>query len=78
MVGVTRRPERYTSRNGERYFSVNGHAYANPLTGSGTEQTVSEMSLASLRRRTSSAIDAAPILVDLLDLLGLAGHRTHL
>ncbi len=36
------------------------------------------MSLASLRRRTSSAIDAATVLADLLDLLGRAGHRTHL
>ena len=37
-----------------------------------------QMSLASLRRRSSSAIDAVPILADLLDLLWRAGHRSHL
>lgn len=37
-----------------------------------------QMSLVSLRRRTSGAIDAAPILLDLLDLLTRAGHRSHL
>jgi hypothetical protein len=37
-----------------------------------------QMSLASLRRRSSSPIDAVPILIDLLDLLWRAGHRSHL
>jgi len=37
-----------------------------------------QMSLASHRRRSSSAIDAVPILADLLDLLWRAGHRSHL
>ncbi len=37
-----------------------------------------QMSLASLRRRTSGAIDAAPILLDLLELLSRASHRSHL
>ena len=37
-----------------------------------------QMSLASLRRRSSSPIDAVPILLDLLDLLWRAGHRSHL
>ncbi len=34
-----------------------------------------QMSLASLRRRTSGAIDAAPILLDLLEVLSRASHR---
>ncbi len=37
-----------------------------------------QMSLASLRRRTSGAIDAAPILLDLLEVLSLASHQSHL
>ena len=37
-----------------------------------------QMSLASLRRRTSSPIDAAPILLDQLDLLWRTGQRSHL
>lgn len=37
-----------------------------------------QMSLASLRRRTGGAIDAAPILVDLLEVLSQASHRSHL
>ena len=36
-----------------------------------------EMSLASLRRRTSSAIEAAPLLVNLLELLWRGGHQSH-
>ena len=37
-----------------------------------------QMSLASLRRRVSSPIDAVPLLLDQLDLLWRAGHRSHL
>ncbi len=37
-----------------------------------------QMSLASLRRRTSGAIDAAPILLDLLEVLSRASHESHL
>jgi hypothetical protein len=37
-----------------------------------------QMSLASLRRRISSPIDAVPLLLDQLDLLWRAGHRSHL
>jgi hypothetical protein len=37
-----------------------------------------QMSLASLRRRVSSPIDAVPLLLDQLDLLWKAGHRSHL
>ena len=37
-----------------------------------------QMSLASLRRRSGSAIDAVPLLLDLLDLLWRAGHRSHI
>ena len=36
------------------------------------------MSLASLRRRVSEPIDAIPMLLDQLDLLWRAGHRSHL
>jgi len=37
-----------------------------------------QLSLASLRRRMRSPIDAMPLLLDLLDLLWRAGHRSHL
>ncbi len=37
-----------------------------------------QMSLASLRRRVSSPIDAVPLLLDQLDLLWRTGHRSHL
>lgn len=37
-----------------------------------------QMSLASLRRRSGSAMDSVPLLLDLLDLLSRAGHRSHL
>ena len=37
-----------------------------------------QMSLASLRRRVSSPIDAVPLLLDQLDLLWRSGHRSHL
>ncbi len=37
-----------------------------------------QMWLAQMRRRTSSALDAVPILLDLLDLLVRAGHHSHL
>lgn len=37
-----------------------------------------QMWLAQMRRRTSSALDAVPILLDLLDLLRRAGHYSHL
>ena len=37
-----------------------------------------QMSLASLRRRISSPIDAVPLLLDQLDLLWRTGHRSHL
>lgn len=37
-----------------------------------------QMSLASLRRRISSPIDAAPLLLGQLDLLWRTGHRSHL
>jgi hypothetical protein len=37
-----------------------------------------QMSLASLRRRVSSPIDAVPLLLDQLDLLWKAGNRSHL
>ena len=37
-----------------------------------------QLSLASLRRRMRSPIDAIPLLLDLLDLLWRAGHRSHL
>ena len=37
-----------------------------------------QLSLASLRRRVRSPIDAIPLLLDLLDLLWRAGHRSHL
>lgn len=37
-----------------------------------------QMSLASLRRRVGSAVDAAPLLLGLLDLLTRAGHHSHL
>ena len=39
---------------------------------------LTQMSLVSLRHRTSGAMAATPILVDLLDLLQRGGHRTHL
>ena len=37
-----------------------------------------QMSLASLRRRVSSPIDAVPLLLDQLDILWRTGHRSHL
>ncbi len=37
-----------------------------------------QLSLASLRRRVRAPIDAIPLLLDLLDLLWRAGHRSHL
>ncbi|MEM9513766.1 MAG: hypothetical protein AAGA42_02825 [Actinomycetota bacterium] len=37
-----------------------------------------QMSLASLRRRTAGPLAAIPLLLDLLDLLWRAGHRSHL
>jgi class 3 adenylate cyclase/predicted ATPase len=37
-----------------------------------------QMSLASLRRRISSPIDAVPLLLDQLDILWRTGHRSHL
>jgi len=43
------RPMSMALRVFPRLLYGEGHAYANPLTGSGTEQSVSEMSLASLR-----------------------------
>ena len=39
---------------------------------------IAQLSLASLRRRMRSPIDAMPLLLDLLDLLWRAGHRSHL
>lgn len=37
-----------------------------------------QMALASLRRRINSPIDSVPLLLDQLDLLWRAGHRSHL
>ena len=39
---------------------------------------LAQISLASLRRRVSSPIDAVPLLLDQLDLLWRTGHRSHL
>ena len=38
---------------------------------------LAQMSLASIRHRTSGPMAAVPILVDLLDVLTSSGHRTH-
>lgn len=39
---------------------------------------ISQMSLASVRRRIGDPLDAAAILLDLIDLLWRSGHRSHL
>jgi predicted ATPase len=39
---------------------------------------LAQMSLVSIRHRTAGPIAAAPVLLDLLDVLAGAGHRTHL
>ncbi len=46
--------------------------------GNGWLTALTQLSLAGLRRRTGTGLDAAPLLVDLLDLLTRAGHRSHL
>lgn len=48
------------------------------LVGNQWLTALGQLSLAALRRRTGSPIEAAPLLVDLLELLTRAGHRSHL